>query len=223
MSTLSTPAVNLRSEIAETQGLRRSIKPGLRRVAFANLVTNGDFATDTDWTKGTGWTISGGVANAAAGTGSGMTQDVDSLKSGRSYWIQASYAVSAGTVQPVLAGNNSGDVGGATVSTTEVNAQVLTATSNTFGVRMFKGGAGAGTVDDIAVWEADPSDDAPWLRLPAGYQLGDAGRVVRDGLELMDGDFTEILTGIGDNLQAFIKPTTAPGVSTKFNVWCAPQ
>ena len=23
-----------------------------------NLVTNGDFATDTDWTKGTGWTIS---------------------------------------------------------------------------------------------------------------------------------------------------------------------
>ena len=27
------------------------------------LVTNGDFATDTDWTKGTGWTISGGTAN----------------------------------------------------------------------------------------------------------------------------------------------------------------
>ena len=27
-------------------------------------VVNGDFATDTDWTKGTGWTISGGTANA---------------------------------------------------------------------------------------------------------------------------------------------------------------
>ena len=26
------------------------------------LVTNGTFDTDTDWTKGTGWTISGGVA-----------------------------------------------------------------------------------------------------------------------------------------------------------------
>ena len=26
-------------------------------------MTNGDFATDTDWTKGTGWTISGGSAN----------------------------------------------------------------------------------------------------------------------------------------------------------------
>jgi hypothetical protein len=27
-------------------------------------VTNGDFATDSDWAKGTGWTISGGTANA---------------------------------------------------------------------------------------------------------------------------------------------------------------
>lgn len=27
------------------------------------LVVNGDFATDSNWTKGTGWTISGGTAN----------------------------------------------------------------------------------------------------------------------------------------------------------------
>ena len=26
----------------------------------AELVTNGNFATDSNWTKGTGWTISGG-------------------------------------------------------------------------------------------------------------------------------------------------------------------
>jgi len=30
----------------------------------SELVTNGNFATDTDWVKGTGWTISGGKANA---------------------------------------------------------------------------------------------------------------------------------------------------------------
>jgi len=34
----------------------------------AEEVTNGDFATDSDWTKGTGWTISGGAANASATT-----------------------------------------------------------------------------------------------------------------------------------------------------------
>jgi len=30
----------------------------------AELVVNGDFATDSDWTKGTGWTISGGKASS---------------------------------------------------------------------------------------------------------------------------------------------------------------
>ena len=29
----------------------------------AEEIINGDFATDSDWTKGTGWTISGGSAN----------------------------------------------------------------------------------------------------------------------------------------------------------------
>lgn len=29
-----------------------------------NLIKNGDFATDTIWTKGTGWTISGGTATS---------------------------------------------------------------------------------------------------------------------------------------------------------------
>lgn len=32
-------------------------------------VVNGDFATDSDWTKGTGWTISGGVAAHTGGFG----------------------------------------------------------------------------------------------------------------------------------------------------------
>jgi hypothetical protein len=42
---------------------RSSSGTALRRVGYGeNLVENDDFATDTDWTKGTGWTISGGVA-----------------------------------------------------------------------------------------------------------------------------------------------------------------
>ena len=32
------------------------------------LVTNGTFDSDSDWAKGTGWTISGGTANAVGGT-----------------------------------------------------------------------------------------------------------------------------------------------------------
>ena len=50
------------------------------------LITNGDFATDTDWTKGAGWGISGGSANASSSTGSSLSQDAG-LKAGFKYKI----------------------------------------------------------------------------------------------------------------------------------------
>lgn len=42
----------------------------------SELVTNGGFDANTDWTKGTGWAISGGVATHSAGTSSAIVQDV---------------------------------------------------------------------------------------------------------------------------------------------------
>lgn len=45
-----------------------------------NVVGNGDFASDSLWTKGTGWTISGGKAHCA-GAGS-LSQTIAALSSG---------------------------------------------------------------------------------------------------------------------------------------------
>jgi len=45
---------------AQKDGTAYSVKPV--PVYGAELITNGDFATDSDWTKQTGWTISGGKA-----------------------------------------------------------------------------------------------------------------------------------------------------------------
>lgn len=39
------------------------------KLTTPELITNGTFDTDTDWTKGTGWTISGGKANNSGSTG----------------------------------------------------------------------------------------------------------------------------------------------------------
>ena len=39
------------------------------------LVTNGDFATDSDWNKGSGWTISGGKASFNGGADSAISQN----------------------------------------------------------------------------------------------------------------------------------------------------
>ena len=42
---------------------RASGGTALRKISYGNeLITNGDFATDSDWTKGTGWTIANGKA-----------------------------------------------------------------------------------------------------------------------------------------------------------------
>ena len=57
--------------------------------AGSELVTNGDFATDTDWTKGSSWSISGGKATYdAIATGQELRQLMSSIAVGTTVKIQ---------------------------------------------------------------------------------------------------------------------------------------
>ena len=53
------------------------------------LVTNGDFATDSDWTKGTGWSIENGIAtlDGTQTSGSSLGYNIMSVVSGKTYKI----------------------------------------------------------------------------------------------------------------------------------------
>ena len=53
--------------------------------AGAEIVTNGDFATDSDWTKGAGWTISGGKATHDSTTGNRYLTQGGILTPGKQY------------------------------------------------------------------------------------------------------------------------------------------
>lgn len=53
----TTPVTGVGQSLALVLDESQGMTPG------PELVTNGDFATDTNWNKGTGWTISGGTAN----------------------------------------------------------------------------------------------------------------------------------------------------------------
>lgn len=55
-------------------------------LSATNEATNGDFVSDTDWTKGTNWTISGGVASHGTSVQSWLTQ-VISLDDAADYRI----------------------------------------------------------------------------------------------------------------------------------------
>lgn len=66
--------------------------------ASSDIATNGTFAADASWTKGTGWTISGGTANFS-GTGTGaLTQAVVGVAGGSTY--QVIFTISGMTITP---------------------------------------------------------------------------------------------------------------------------
>lgn len=70
-----------------------------------NLLENPGFDSDTLWTKGTGWTISGGVASKAAGVASSLTQaEVLPTDGIRAYRVGFNLVRSAGSVIMSLTG-----------------------------------------------------------------------------------------------------------------------
>ena len=74
------------------------------------LVTNGDFATDTDWVKSTTqWTISGGKANYAGASTSALYQSI-TLTSAVTYRIRFTVSGATGGGAYVWIGNSAGSI-----------------------------------------------------------------------------------------------------------------
>jgi len=74
---------------------------------LADLATNGTFAADTDWTKGTGWTISAGKANKSAGSASDLAQTPSKIVENQAYYL--TFTVSsrtAGSITPKVGGTS---------------------------------------------------------------------------------------------------------------------
>lgn len=212
MTGLNTPARDLTEQLARIEGRLTELEK-LRdfvRVPFANLLTNGTFDSATGWTLGTGWSIGSGVASHAA-TGSGsLTSSGEAPVIGRRYLTGFALTRSAGSVNTTTGGVTSGLFTATGAVTFALTAQ-STAHTLVFGSTDF-----VGSIDNLYRWEADPTDNAPWLRLPEGLKVGNRGHVFRDGNKLFAADYTEEeIAG-----QYFIKPLVAPGVSTRFEVYC---
>ena len=199
------PAIISRADFNRNAGQTKT--PQLVRMDFGNLVTNGTFDTDTAWSKGTGWTI--GSGSALALPSSANLNQGGKLQPNRLHYT--SYDVSsysAGTVY-ITSSNGNGTTRSANGTYTEVIR------SGTAGDVIFTAAGLTARIDNVSIYEADPSDDAPWLRLPYGYSVGRTGMIVRDGVVLHPSDYSEVK----DSGQTWIKPIVAPGVSTEFSIW----
>ena len=83
-----------------------------------NLVTNHDFAVDSGWSKGTGWTISGGTASC------------DGSQSSQSNFFQSSVVPINTTYEVKFTATIS--AGGVTLAIGGSNAQTITTSSGTY-------------------------------------------------------------------------------------------
>ena len=121
----------------------------------SELVTNGDFATDSNWVKGTGWTISGGTANQDGSNGILRQTNVVSTNTkvkvtfdltnyGGSGNLQVKFAPSIHTI--TLTGDGSYTV--FTDGTNSVNGDLQIITSSGF----------VGSIDNVSVKEVIDAD-----------------------------------------------------------------
>jgi len=118
-----------------------------------NMLSNPGFTTDTIWAKGTGWTISGGLARFASipGRSAWITQDVSALLPRRSYRVKGTW-VTKGC--PSECRFQLGGTTGPSYDTTGTAEIDLTSgTNKTVGLTMYGQGTGENTVDDAGLYD----------------------------------------------------------------------
>ena len=137
----------------------------LNEVLNPSLVVNGGFSADTDWTKGVGWTIAGGVADAAGAISTAIESTVAiTVEVGVAYEITFTMTRAAGDLVVKFDG-----VTIATKSLTGTYTVEFTAT-DTSGVLLFLGAGFTGTLDNVGLREKMPSaDDSVEVELEATY------------------------------------------------------
>jgi hypothetical protein len=161
-------------------------KNGLAYEVISNpeLITNGSFDADTDWTKNPGWTISGGAAHAATTSNTEIRQEGFSFVAGQSYAVTftlSNYESGSFTVQMSGGGSTLGSARSANGTYTEV---LTPAGSRTQIGILTTGGSGAtGTIDNVSITLATGTLEPVW------------GTNVSAGELLTNGDFSDGDTG----------------------------
>ena len=200
------PAVNLREELAD---LRNQGTYQEQQFYFGSLVTNGTFDVDANWTKGTGWTISGGVATSATATSGSLVQTI-SLVAGRRYAVKYEItAYTSGAIIPIFIGGTS--VLGSSGSGLGVKTAYITAVTGNNQLSISKNGsADAYSIDNVSVFEVDANDDVIHT-MPKGWKPKD---VFEDGLLQREGAANDYEV-VYDGFDYFVKPAVAPGATTQ--------
>jgi len=126
-------------------------------VGSGELVTNGTFDTDTDWTKAANWTISGGQADAVNTSNGDIYQTITTVV-GKTYVLSCDLPSTFTGITAVLQIRNSANTASIEYATLigVSGSQSLTfvATSTSYLARVYTTAA-SGSIDNISVKLAD--------------------------------------------------------------------
>lgn len=111
-------------------------------------VANSGFDADSDWTKGTGWTIGSGVATKTAGSGASLSQAI-SLTAGSVYLITWTLTRTAGALLLRFTGGTT--VSGTALSASGTYTENLVAVTGNTTLEFYGDASFAGTVDGVSV------------------------------------------------------------------------
>ncbi|ULQ46950.1 GDSL-type esterase/lipase family protein [Flagellatimonas centrodinii] len=118
-------------------------------LADDDLVPNPRFSADADWVKGTGWTISGGVAAKTAGVASNLSASID-VDAGSTYMVFVNMTRTAGTVSVRFSGGT--NVTGASSKNASASfTEILIAVSGNNTIEIVADAAYAGTISAVSV------------------------------------------------------------------------
>ena len=122
------------------------------------LITNGGFDVDSGWTKGTGWTISGGTASCDGSQSANTTlvqqQGVLSvtldIQVGNAYELIFTLTRSAGGITNTEVG---GTTEGTTISSSGTHSKIITASSTNDRITFTATPDFVGSIDNVSVTE----------------------------------------------------------------------
>ena len=174
MSNLLKDASILLTPTGYDNGRMNAIKPS-KDLEGPELVTNGDFATDSDWTKGTGWSIANGKASRTAQSGSTSIYQSVSFTANKSYKITYDLDINAGSFLLRIGGGTLIDTTIRTTSGTYTEYIVANSGNNVLNLRAVNG-AFTGSVDNVSVVE-DLSGDFNFERNSAATRVNAQGLV----------------------------------------------
>lgn len=132
-------------------------------------IVNGDFTTDTNWTKGTGWTISGGLATHATGNAVSLSQNIGVTTYNKTFEIKFSISNSTtGYVTVSLGGYTTSSWINGNGDKTVIQTVTNPSSNTSFYIGVPSGGTFDGSIDNISVKEVITNNNGTiingWVR-----------------------------------------------------------